>query len=98
MDTFDGIDTFSFEYKDKIVHATFYFVFTIFWCLFFRTRMKGNVRLKVFLIAVSYGVLIEICQALFTEQRSGDVADALANTAGSAIAILVLWLFEKIRK
>ena len=46
-------------------------------------------------MAVVYGVIIEICQGLFTADRSADIMDALANTAGSALAVLVLWFLKK---
>lgn len=95
MDTFSSVDTFTFEYKDKVLHGVFYFVFTLFWFLFFRnTRHGKNLKLKVFLFAVAYGIMIEICQGLFTTERSADVFDVVANTTGSALAILVLWLAD----
>lgn len=93
MDTFSSVDTFSFEYKDKALHGVFYFVFTVCWFLFFKHNGHSkNLKLKVFLFAVAYGIIIEICQGLFTKQRSADVFDVVANTTGSALAILALWL------
>lgn len=95
MDTFSSVDAFSFEYKDKVLHGIFYFVFTLFWFLFLRnTRHVKNLKLKVFLFAVAYGIVIEICQGLFTTERSADVFDVVANTTGSALAILALWLSD----
>lgn len=92
-DTFRSVDTFNFEYKDKVLHAIFYFVFTVFWFQFFKnTRYSQNLKLKVFVFAVAYGIMIEICQGVFTTERSADFFDVVANTTGSALAILVLWL------
>ncbi|MGV3460340.1 MAG: VanZ family protein [Flavobacterium sp.] len=95
MDTFgEANSVFSLPNKDKLLHGIFYFGFTVLWALFFRTR--PNVKNPIFLgftFAVVYGIIIEICQAFFTTNRSGDIIDALANSAGAAIAVLVLKLF-----
>ena len=91
----------NFEHKDKLVHFTFYFVFTLLWVLDLNNTKKFSpkkVRLVVFTIAVLFGIVIEICQGLFTAERSPDAFDVLANTSGSAAAILLLWLFEKNKK
>jgi VanZ family protein len=85
---------------DKYVHAAFYFIFTVLWYQFFKLRNpQGNKRhrLRVFLMAVLFGIFMELCQQFFTTDRSADVTDALANTTGSATAILLLWLLERIR-
>lgn len=85
-------------HKDKVVHFIFYFVFTLLWSLYL---WSGNIFSSkkaiviTFLIAVIFGIFIEICQGLFTTNRSADVMDALANTAGSATAVLALWFLQK---
>ncbi len=87
------------EHKDKFIHGSFYFGFTVLWYLSARAKnISGfKARALVFTAAVTYGILIEVCQELFTKDRSADVQDAIANSTGSAFAILVIWLFEKIR-
>lgn len=89
------------EFTDKYVHLTFYFIFTVLWYLALRLKfMAGGAKLRftVFLMAVIFGVLIELFQQFFTTDRSADVVDALANSTGSALAILVLWLIAKLKK
>ena len=88
-------------YTDKYVHCTFYFIFTILWFLYFKSVKPGNDkkhRLTVFGMAVVFGILIELCQQFFTTDRSADITDVVANTTGSAIAVLVLWLLGKRNK
>jgi VanZ family protein len=58
-------------------------------------QKNRSYRLRVFLMAVLFGIFMELCQQFFTTDRSADVSDALANTTGSAIAILLLWLLER---
>jgi VanZ family protein len=81
-------------YKDKYVHFSFYFVFTIFWYMFFTARRGGSFKLAllIFFFAVMYGAAIEICQGLFATGRSADILDVAANTAGSATAVVLLRL------
>jgi len=86
------------QHKDKIVHFTFYLVFTLLWVLdLIKTKRFSpkKARIVVFIIAVLFGIIIEICQGLFTKERSPDALDVLANTSGSATAILLLWIFNK---
>ncbi|MEL1245703.1 VanZ family protein [Flavobacterium sp. DGU11] len=97
-DNFGELQKIQMPNKDKVLHATFYFVFTILWSYGLRTLKISDVRKRrmwAFIIAVSYGIIMEICQGLFTEERTPDVVDAIANTTGSAIAVFVLWRYQK---
>ncbi len=99
MDTFRSVQSFDFIYKDKVVHTAFYFIFTIVWYLFFKKQnITRHLKLKTFAFAVIYGIFIEICQGVFTHERSADIIDVLANTLGSAIAIMVIWLSGRNKK
>ena len=94
------ISFFDVPYKDKYVHFSFYFVMVVLWVLSLNPvyPKKRRLRLMVFSFAVVYGIFIEICQGLFTNGRSADILDVLANSAGAALAVLLLWLFRKIIK
>jgi VanZ family protein len=85
---------------DKYVHLVFYFIFTILWYFFIRIK-RGNTaktRLVVFLWGFLFGLLIEACQHFLTTDRNADVEDVIANTSGSALAVLVLWIIDKVNK
>jgi VanZ family protein len=86
--------------KDKIVHFVFYFVLTLLLSKDYRVKSISTEKawLYAFVTAVSYGVVIEIFQGLFTAERSAEVLDVVANTSGSALAIFTLWLFGKRKK
>ena len=94
------ISFFNIPHKDKYVHFAFYFVMVVLWVLSLSPAYasKRRLRLVVFSFAVFYGILIEICQGLLTNGRSADILDVLANTAGATLAILLLWLYRKIKK
>lgn len=87
---------FGVENTDKIAHFSFYAVFSVLWLLYLKTVLKNQewLYLKVFVIAVSFGVLIEICQSVFTESRQADSIDAIANTLGSVLGLSLLKLYN----
>lgn len=89
---------------DKLVHASFHFVFTILWFLYFKQQFKkshNNESLVfVFALSVGYGIAIEIAQLLFTATRSADPLDVVANIVGaiagiSTIAIVLKFMVSK---
>lgn len=98
--SFSSFKRIKIPYKDKTVHFVFYFVFVVLWALSFSGQYsdKRKLRLSVFLAAVLYGILIEVCQEMFTKNRSADIADVLANTTGAATAVLILWLINRNKK
>lgn len=77
--------------KDKYVHFTFYFVFVILWFLYAKSK-NTNSRTKfiVLIAAIGYGVLMEICQGIFTTTRTPDILDVLANSAGAFAGTLFM--------
>lgn len=90
-------------YADKITHFIFYLVFGMLGCLFVRERTKGQMELLkasrlIFLVAVAYGIGIEVLQYTLTTDRMAEFGDVLANTFGAFVGIsLVRWSFSKER-
>lgn len=76
--------TVPIPYKDKVVHFLFYFIFVFLW--YHATKYS---IIKIFLIAVTYGILMEILQS-FTKTRSCDYTDAIANTLGAICSVLFI--------
>jgi VanZ family protein len=85
------------DQADKIVHLSFYAVFSILWFLYLRIAIKDTKKLflSVFFLSVSFGILIEICQSVFTENRQADVKDAIANTLGTLLGLGIMALYNK---
>ncbi len=87
---------------DKVVHAFFHFVLTLLWFLFFQKQMKAKSVFKPLYSAVLfsffYGIGIEIMQGLFTDTRSADVLDVLANITGAILASVAILVLKKIIK
>ena len=83
--------------NDKTIHFLFYFVLTLLWYVALERKYKN--RLLKFLIvgaSIIYGIIIEILQGVLTQNRQADVYDALANSVGAFLALLVIfWLNSK---
>ena len=84
---------------DKMVHAFFYFVFTLLWFLYFKnyfSRMSTFKKVIIpFLFSVFFGLLIELFQNIFTETRMAEKYDVLANISGAIFAVILILLYEK---
>lgn len=79
-------------FKDKIVHFIFYFVFVVLWCF----GLHKTDKIKILLIAIVYGIIIEILQYVLTENRTADFYDVLANSLGAFLAFFVFPIIKKI--
>ncbi|WP_299517995.1 VanZ family protein, partial [uncultured Flavobacterium sp.] len=76
---------------DKYVHFIFYFILTLLLILNFVDKVGVKRSLVIsFVIAVFYGIIIEILQGVLTENRKPEFADALVNSFGSLVATIVV--------
>jgi VanZ family protein len=75
--------------KDKIVHFFFHFFLVVFWAKGLNARNK-NQQLIILLIAVLYGIIIEVFQDVFTLTRTADALDVVANSIGAISGIVFL--------
>lgn len=74
-----------FPHKDKLGHFGFYFGFVFLWNLYF-TNIQQSVLKKIVIVAILYGVLMEILQYIMPYGRMFDVKDMLANITGAIFA------------
>lgn len=87
-------------YLDKVVHFGFYCVATFLGCLVIRERSGGTIKMSksiMFMVIslILYGMIIEVFQEAFTDDRSMEISDALANTAGAvAGGVIINYLFS----
>ena len=95
-------DTVSLEitFGDKGAHFIAYFVFALVWFLwlyFSKTCNYSFIKssLLAVLIAVSYGIFMEVLQLTLTTYRSFDWHDAVANTIGAISAIVIIRLNKR---
>ncbi|MCM4162698.1 hypothetical protein DHC50_03745 [Arenibacter sp. A80] len=84
----ESIPCIDVPHLDKLVHFSFYFVFTVLGCLSFREidRRKEpfkKIGVKLFSLAIVYGIIIEVLQGEATIDRDPDLLDVLANSLGA---------------
>ena len=81
---------------DKYVHFIFYFILTL--LLILNLVNKVSIKRSIvisFVIAVFYGIIIEVLQGVLTESRRPELADVLFNSFGSFVATIVVFLNRK---
>ncbi len=87
-----------FRDSDKILHLLAYFTLTTSWLFLF--YKKQSLKYFVTIACIIYGIIIEILQEALTANRSGDYKDALANTLGVILGLIVFnkifWLYSKL--
>jgi len=85
--------------SDKWVHAFFYFVLTVLVYFNLTQRLKKSAQHLLIIVAivfsVTYGIIIEVLQVAFTNYRSADFLDILANLCGSLLASVIIFLCTK---
>jgi len=77
-----SVPKITFQYKDKVVHFIFYFVFVYFWAKSLK-NIRFNYTLIILVLALLIGITIEFLQENFTVNRTFDWYDILANSIGA---------------
>lgn len=84
---------------DKLGHIIFHGGIVFFWFLALKSSYPlyetKKILAKCILISLFFGILIEICQAVFTTTRSADWHDVLANCIGASMGYLIIILAKK---
>ncbi|HEU4469690.1 MAG TPA: VanZ family protein [Flavisolibacter sp.] len=90
----DG-DFFDLTFFDKWVHAGFFAALFFLWRAAFEWNMNKP-DLTLFSCLFIYAVAVEVIQHYFVVNRSFDLLDIVADTAGSLIGLLVWrWGYKK---
>ena len=95
--TFHKVPLINIPNIDKIIHFGMYFGLMSVIILENRTNLRNNRHLFLTgLIPLLYGIIMEILQATVTVTRTASFYDALANSSGILVSIL-LWIWIKPR-
>jgi len=91
--TLHNLPSVGISFADKIFHFLAYSIFAVLWYfafyLGFHLKKKKAIGYAV-ILAIVFGMVIEVLQGTLTVSRAFDVYDALANTAGAVIAAIVI--------
>ncbi|HLP62875.1 VanZ family protein [Flavobacterium sp.] len=86
-------------YKDKMVHFVFYFLFYVLWFSFFKLNTSWpKLKIKILLIAIGYGILMEVLQEIMSNHRTSDSIDVLANSVGAFCGLIAVTYFLSNKK
>jgi len=96
LDDSPNVPQFTFQYKDKVVHFIFYFVFVYFWTKSLKNKDINTLGLILFL-ALILGITIEFLQENFTYTRTFDWYDILANSIGAVASFMYVKKFYAIK-
>lgn len=78
---------------DKYLHFAAYLVLSLLWYFALKKRLRRRFfQLAVPIALIIYGIILEGLQSGLTTYRTGDLYDALANSAGVIVGLL---LFKK---
>ena len=72
---------------DKFYHLFAYFTLSITWLLSFYKKPK--LKYVIVIGCIFFGIIIEVLQQTLTVYRTGDYMDALANTLGILLGLIV---------
>ena len=84
-----ALDDIGPQFKDKIFHILAYAL--LFW-LWYRSRstpVENKIVVRMAVLIILYGMVIEVLQQVLTDSRRFDWLDALANTIG--VIGVVFW-------
>ncbi len=78
---------------DKAYHSIAYFALGITWL--FAYYKKPEKKYFIVICCIVFGIIIEVLQSSLTSYRTGDYVDAIANSCGVLLALLIFNLFVK---
>lgn len=91
------VHALQFDLSDKAIHVIAYFFLTCIWFLSF--FQKKILFFKTIFIVTCFvflfGIIIELLQETFSEDRQADFYDVVANFAGILIAVILIISLKK---
>lgn len=90
--SFNSVPKVNIPGNDKVVHFLFYLVFVVLWSLAkWQSYFKIKYDLLILVLAIIYGIIIEVLQGVLTQTREADFYDALANSLGAVVGFIGLY-------
>ena len=86
-------------YLDKYAHIALHALLILIWLIYFSLGDQSHFSSKFLMLALItcffYGIVVEAFQQWFTETRTFDFLDILANTAGDLLGLFTFMLIRK---
>lgn len=93
--SFNSIPKVKIVGSDKMIHFLFYLVFVILWGLA-KKQIYFNRKYDflIVVVAIIYGIIIEVLQSVLTSTRQADFYDVLANAIGAIFGLVILLIMK----
>ncbi len=82
------------DFADKLVHFAIYFLFALLWFNHFNSKKIPKSIVKSILLAIFYGIVIEVLQESLTNSRQFDYYDIVSNAIGAMLIVPYLQLLK----
>jgi VanZ family protein len=86
-------------YLDKYIHVVIHWILTFIWLSYFFLGDQSHFSSKMVILALItcffYGIVVEAFQHWFTETRTFDLFDIIANAVGELIGLLSFRIVRK---
>ncbi|WP_084530210.1 VanZ family protein [Flavobacterium cucumis] len=91
----NSIPNISIVGNDKMVHFIFYFVLFLLWFVALNRKKKENrLNFCILIFILIFGIIIEVLQGMFTQNRQADFSDIVANFGGVLLGFFVVKTFR----
>jgi len=84
---------------DKVFHVILTMLLIIVWLLYSYMQIKPKFSWKIVLLVsgliLIYGIIIEVLQGVYTNTRSADILDVIANLVGIVLGIILFYTHLK---
>ncbi|MBT8261631.1 MAG: VanZ family protein [Bacteroidia bacterium] len=94
-----GVSTFDILFLDKYVHVVMHWLLTFIWLSYFFLGDQNHFSSKMVILALItcffYGIVVEAFQHWFTETRTFDFFDIIANAIGDLLGLLSFMMIRK---
>lgn len=93
------VNFLAFKNIDKFIHFLMYAALSL--LFFIALRKNSHFKRKeqiiiTLMLVISYGLIMEVFQFYFTNDRSAELMDAFANILGSLFGLLIFPIFYKL--
>jgi len=91
----DEFPKFDSDYDDKIFHVLAYGLLCWFWYISCRKLKTMHPLVFAAIVAIIYGIILEVLQGQLTSNRKLDLMDVVANTIGVTIVSILIVVRNK---
>jgi VanZ family protein len=95
----NNVPRIDIAFLDKAIHIVIHLLLSFIWLWYGFTTDKYHISFKLVFLTLSmcfaYGLAIEAMQHWFTQTRTFDVFDLVANVLGSLLGLFFFWIFKR---